>query len=637
MRQSNTPASQVSSSGRLEEKKPGLQSGTGNGKESAAVRGFVLIALLLLLLSSCSGVLKGGTYSTYFGEGLDYKTEMRGVEEKNLYKRLKAASEAFSPEEGMPPFTLLHLTTMAERDVSMFVKVLRAEGYYAARADYTIDDKLDPVLLRYIIETGPLYRLKEIRLTPHASFDQAANLLPRPDELPLRSGDAVKSSQVISAERTVVALLRKQGFPFAALRERTATINHSDRTASIVFTVETGRKALLGETTFQGLITVDEDFLRGIIPWQRGDVFDEQLIQKFQRRLFETGLFSIVRIHEAQEVDNDDMLAVKVEATERKHRSVSAGVSYRTDEKLGAKSSWEHRNIAGKAERLSIGMKASNYGAAAEGSFVKPQFFHRLQKLKLVTSLAEDRPEAYISRYLSSLALVEREIYPRVIAAAGLGIKVSSIEQQSDREDYQLLSAPFTLSRETSDDIFDPTRGGKLILQMTPMHDVRTEGRTFLKSTATYTHYLALMKSPILVLAARVSVGSVIGQSRLSIPADERFYAGGGGSIRGYAYQSVAPMSADGTPTGGRSIAEFSLELRGKITEKIGLAVFADGGGAFSSSDPLEGERLRWAAGLGLRYFTQIGPLRADVGFPLNPRPDMDDSFQFYVSLGQAY
>jgi len=145
------------------------------------------------------------------------------------------------------------------------------------------------------------------------------------------------------------------------------------------------------------------------------------------------------------------------------------------------------------------------------------------------------------------------------------------------------------------------------------------------------------MKSPILVLAARVSVGSVIGQSRLSIPADERFYAGGGGSIRGYAYQSVAPMSADGTPTGGRSIAEFSLELRGKITEKIGLAVFADGGGAFSSSDPLEGERLRWAAGLGLRYFTQIGPLRADVGFPLNPRPDMDDSFQFYVSLGQAY
>jgi translocation and assembly module TamA len=126
------------------------------------------------------------------------------------------------------------------------------------------------------------------------------------------------------------------------------------------------------------------------------------------------------------------------------------------------------------------------------------------------------------------------------------------------------------------------------------------------------------------------------GAERDEIPADIRFYAGGGGSIRGYAYQSVGPTQ-NNEPIGGRSLITMSAELRIKITEKMGLVAFVDGGSAFESAFQDFEETLQWGGGLGFRYFTAIGPLRLDVGIPINRRAGIDDSFQIYVSIGQAF
>ena len=139
-----------------------------------------------------------------------------------------------------------------------------------------------------------------------------------------------------------------------------------------------------------------------------------------------------------------------------------------------------------------------------------------------------------------------------------------------------------------------------------------------------------------MVFAAGLSLGSITGAGRDEIPADERFYAGGGGSIRGYAYQSVGPFR-QGEPVGGGSLLEVAFEARLKFTDRLGLVAFLDGGNAYTERFPDFEETLRWGAGLGFRYFTPVGPLRLDVAFPLNRRPDIDDRFQVYVSLGQAF
>jgi translocation and assembly module TamA len=159
---------------------------------------------------------------------------------------------------------------------------------------------------------------------------------------------------------------------------------------------------------------------------------------------------------------------------------------------------------------------------------------------------------------------------------------------------------------------------------------------SFNKSRVTYSHYLEVLDSPGVVLAGRGSVGTLFGADRDEVPADLRFYAGGGGSVRGFGFQLAGDLDDDDNPLGGRSLLELSGEVRLRLTETFGVVAFVDAGTVYSKEVPDFKETLRIGAGPGLRYFSPIGPVRLDIGLPVNKR-DSDDSFQVYVSLGQAF
>jgi translocation and assembly module TamA len=273
---------------------------------------------------------------------------------------------------------------------------------------------------------------------------------------------------------------------------------------------------------------------------------------------------------------------------------------------------------------------------AAEGSFRRPFFFREDQALTLSSRLAEDKPDAYTSRNLANTAMVVRDITKALKVGGGVGFKQARITQLGEEEDFSLLSLPLQLAWDRTDSLLDPTRGGRLGVQVAPYTDLVKEDLQFTKARMNYSQYLEIMHSPSTVMAGRISVGVVSGQERLEIPADERLYAGGGGSVRGYAYQSLGPRR-EGIPTGGKSLFEASVETRVRITERIGLVFFLDGGNAFADVTPSSHEDLFWGAGVGVRYFTPVGPFRFDIAIPLDRRDGVDDSFQIYVSLGQSF
>jgi translocation and assembly module TamA len=184
----------------------------------------------------------------------------------------------------------------------------------------------------------------------------------------------------------------------------------------------------------------------------------------------------------------------------------------------------------------------------------------------------------------------------------------------------------------------NPTRGSRLWLGVAPYLTTGDDNNAFFAGETNISAYKSLHQEDRIVVAGRVRAGSILGESRAEIPASKRFYAGGGGSIRGYQFKKVGPLDDQNDPIGGRSVIELSAEARFRITERIGLVPFLDGGTVFTNPDfTTEGDdTIRWAAGLGGRYFTVIGPIRLDVAFPINKR-DVDDDFQFYVSIGQAF
>jgi translocation and assembly module TamA len=337
------------------------------------------------------------------------------------------------------------------------------------------------------------------------------------------------------------------------------------------------------------------------------------------------------------EPDADGRLPVTVDLNERRHRSIGVGASSRTDEGLGGNLSWEHRNLFGRGERLTIELDGSFLGTNLSASFRKPDFWRRDQALIADSSLGYQNTDAYESLSAGVSGGLERLLAPGMTISAELAFRLSQVQERGkDKEEFGLLSLPVNFNWDRSNDLLNPTRGGRLALYNEPFTDVIGNALNFNKSQVSYTHYLQVLDQPGVVLAGRTSVGTLFGAERDEVPADLRFYAGGGGSVRGFGYQLAGALDDDNNPIGGRSLLELSGEVRVRLTETIGVVAFVDAGSDFSSSVPNFNEPLRVGVGPGLRYFSPIGPVRLDVGFPINKR-DSDDAFQLYVSLGQAF
>jgi translocation and assembly module TamA len=340
-------------------------------------------------------------------------------------------------------------------------------------------------------------------------------------------------------------------------------------------------------------------------------------------------------VNPATAVDPDGRIPVTIDLAERAHRTIKPGIGYTTDEGVRGKIAWEHKNAFRRGEKFELAAEASEITSEVEATFRKEEVLLPNQALIAKVRLAEDRPDAYTSRNVSASLFLERSLTEEIIAGGGVTVKESKTKQLGDTERYGLLSFPLYWKKDTSDNLLDPHEGWRLFIKGTPYLELHGNETAFFKGYAYHTRYERIMKKPLLVLALRSAVGFTIVDDEDDVPPDERYYAGGGNSIRGFEFQSVGPREKN-DPIGGGSMVEFTAETRWYLTEGIGAVVFIDGGSAFSSELPDFGETIRWGAGFGLRYLTRAGPVRADIAFPVNRRDD-DDSFQIYISFGQAF
>jgi translocation and assembly module TamA len=567
---------------------------------------------------------------------IDYDVSIEGDLDGGLRETLLSISDTVKQKKERPPVSLRMLERRMERDIPLFIKALRAEGYYGAEVRAEHDDSESPVRAIFKVETGRPYPVEsiEIRFVDEGPFSGDSFL--KEGELGLKPGDTAKARAILDTEAKILDLLGRRGYPFPSVPDRRVVVDHSKRSVSVSFDVDRGAAGLFGKTTLSGLQSVEEAFVRSRIPWKEGDPFDRDLLTQAQKRIADTGLFAQVTAEPGPPAREEALIPIRIQLTERKHRSVSAGLSYRTDEGIGVQASWEDRNLLGRGEKLALEARYSDILPGLEASFLKPTFLGADHSLRLNLRLENENTDAYDSRNLRAATLVTRRWKEGLNTGAGLAFKASRVEQLSIQEEYRLVYLPIQLDVDRSDDLLHPTRGGRLVLQVAPYQDLLDSGLDFVKGEATVTWYYPLIRSRELIFAARGRLGSIGGASRMEIPADERFYTGGGGSIRGYPYQTVGPMEGT-TPTGGKSFVELSGEVRFRVTQSLGLVGFLDGGSAFEDSFPGSGEEILWAAGLGVRYFTPVGPLRLDIAVPLDRREGVDDRFQFYLSLGQAF
>lgn len=566
-------------------------------------------------------------------ETVAYGVAIRGPISDDLRTLLEEVSETRRLSD-RPPSNILRLRRRAEGDRDRLLQALRSRGYYDAGIEVRLERDAEPVEVVFEVEPGPLYRLRDIQLEVDPPTPELRT--PRPGELGLTVGGAAAAQRVLDAEAELLELVESQGFPLAELGEREAIVDHDADAMDLTLTLRPGPRARFGEIRIEGLENVEEDYARNRLPWEPGELITPERLEEGRQALIGTQLFSTARIRLGREAGADQRLPVVVEVTQRKQRSITVGARFRTDEGPGGSIGWQHRNLFGGGERLELSLDASGIGYFLSAEYREPDVWVRDQTLVAAAQASTEDTDAYTSDSLGGSLGFERILEPGTIASLGVAYRFADVEQDGDSERFGLLSLPAGLSIDQSNDLLNPTAGYRLSLNNEPFVDTLGSGVVFNKLRLDHARYLQVLDEPEIILAGRAALGTLFGASRDAVPADERFYAGGGGSVRGFGFQLAGPLDEDDDPVGGRSLLELSGEVRLRFTETMGGVVFVDAGSAFASILPDLDPSPRVAAGVGVRYFSPLGPVRLDIGFPINRRP-VDDAFQLYISLGQAF
>ena len=559
---------------------------------------------------------------------------IQGAPDEDVTRTFMDLSDSFALKN-QPAQSLLQLKQRAEGDLNAMERVLHARGYFKARTVARVRQEGEKGIVEFRIEAGPRFVLEDIEIFPEYDAAASETAAPSPEDLGLVPNDPYDAGAVLSAQKKLLHYYGERGHPFPEVTKREVLADFASDTVRIVFNIRPGPKAVFGKTSVEGLEQVHSDFVLGLMPWAPGSGYSLSLLEAARRTLLDTKLFVLVEMRPGTVLEEGNRLPMVVRVKERAPRTVAAGVNYSTDFGPGFNTGWSHRNILGEGETIEATLRVNEMRQGLESTLHKPRFYQQGQSLVVKSDLVKEHTDAFTSEWLDTSAMVERDLGYSLTAGAGLGYRYSNVVTRDSPESFGLFNTPVVAAWDTRDNLLDPSKGWVLSGAFTPYLDTLGNDAAFFKYTLAGSTYADLWRKRV-VPAFRLRFAQIQGSRKENVPGDLLLHAGGGGSVRGYAYQLAGPL--DGmTPLGGKSAVDMSLEIRLKLTDQFGLTPFLDGGRAYATEQPDPDKPFFWGAGMGLRYDTGFGPLRLDVAFPLDRRAEVDERFQIYVSLGQAF
>jgi translocation and assembly module TamA len=531
------------------------------------------------------------------------------------------------------------------------VAALRTQGYYAYEVEPDVVDPDDD-------DSGAPPRAV-IKITPGARFRFARPAIewigtePIPEvgiaaeqAMALRRGAPGKASDVLAAEGRIVAALQKRGYADAMPGQREVIVDHADRTVQPTFRIAPGELVRMDGLELGEVGRTDPAWIRALSPWKAGDVYDPEDVAELERRLLDTGVYDSVGVslQPQGKADAQGRRPVLVTLTDREPRTVEISAGYSTSEGAGLDVRRTRYNRLRRADTLTFSLRLAELEQRLEGKLALPHWGRPQQTLTLVAGVYNELTDAYDATGVAASGDITRRFGKTSFITGGLSLDIARSAEKTKinnttflGEDRDIITAAalaaFALDR--SDDPLDPTRGWRLEARVEPTATMGDSQALYLKVQGQASYYLSLDEEANTVIAARAKAGSIWGAVLDEVAAPRRFYAGGGGSVRGYGWQAIGPRLPDNTPQGGLSVVETSFEVRRKITERWGAVVFVDAGAVGSDSFP-GGDDYGVGAGFGVRYDLGFGPIRADIAFPLDKR-EGDSGFQIYISIGQAF
>ena len=552
---------------------------------------------------------------------------------------------------------IAQLAARARSDEELLTRLLRIYGYYDAQVLRSVDSPDtrrsegagDGVAgVRFDIIPGTHYRFDAINLGQLSDAPDAAMLRSR---FGIQTGDLINSDVIVAERADLGNALDENGYPFAEVSEPELVIDHAVETGDLMMPVSPNGKYVFGSVN-----SSLPEFLSGrhfgtIARFDPGDVYQLSLQDDLRRAILATGLVSSVVVT-PREVDapsdgEPGTVALDVDIEKSRLRTVAGAIGYGTEEGFRLEASWEHRNFFPPEGALKFRGIVGTQEQLAGVSFRRNNLGGRDRILTLdayASTIDSPAFDANTVAFVANYARVSNLLFQKPLSWS-IGLELIATEERppslngttQPRESFFVAALPGAVQLDTSDSLLDPTEGFRIGARISPEVSRNNSAQSFyVRSQVDASTYQAVTDS--VIIAGRARFASIPGTDLQNIAPSRRLYAGGGGSVRGYGFREIGPRNALGEPSGGRSLAEFSLEARvrtGLLEGAVSVVPFVDAGTVGTGATP-DFDTFRIGAGLGVRYHTGFGPLRLDVGVPLNPGPD-DGPVAVYVSLGQAF
>ncbi|HEU4959946.1 MAG TPA: BamA/TamA family outer membrane protein [Sphingomonas sp.] len=578
---------------------------------------------------------------TEIAADIHYSYALKGLEDSRnalLRQRFEDLSTLKAHEHD--PANAAQLDRRAREDSALLTTLLKAQGYYDARVDTDVTVTAGRALVTLTATPGALYHFREVTLAGvEAAGDKAGDLKKAFGVAP---GDPVNSDAIAGGAAAVKTTVGNEGFPFAEVGAPQIVVDHATQTATLDMTVQPGGARKFGKIIATTGKVFDAHHIQEIARFKPGDPYDSTALADLDRALIQTSLVSSVSAKPVPGA-TPDTVDVAVALQPAPPRTIAGELGYGTGEGVRAEIDWTHRNLFPPEGALTLRSVLGTQEQLGSIIYRRNNFHTRDHILTAQLAAAHTHRTAYDARTFSLSGSLEQQtnIFFQKTWTWSLGAELVASDERDvivstgapRRRTYFIGALPTQLTYDGSDDLLNPTRGFRLGGRVSP--ELSLEGAAFgyARIQLDASAYQPVSKG--VVLAERVRLGSIAGAPRDAIAPSRRFYAGGGGSVRGYGYQQIGPRDPNNDPIGGRSLNEFSIEARVHAFGNFGVVPFLDAGNIYTSALP-ELTKLRYGTGIGVRYYSSFGPIRLDVGTPINPQKG-DSPIAVYVSLGQAF
>ena len=506
-------------------------------------------------------------------------------------------------------------------------EALQPFGYYRPQVRSELRQEGDQWIARYEVDPGPPVKIASVDLQITGDGARDPRFRDLAARFPVRQGEVLYHPDYEQGKAALESLAAEEGYLDATFKTNEVRVSMARYRADVVLHYDTGPRYRFGEVRFHQDV-VDPDLLKGYVNFKPGEPLDVNKVLELQNALSDSPYWSRVEVVTRQEQAKNLEVPIDVDLVPSKTMRFSGGVGYGTDSGARVNGAWELRRLNRRGHRAEAEVRLSQIDQSLRTSYLIPGPYPRTDVLSLNTAYErEDTGTTFSETGLVGAQLTQSRHGWR--EALSLNLQREDFEVGLDKGISNLLVPGASWERVKADDRIFATRGFRLLAAFQGANASLLSDSSFLQGDLQGKLIRTLGESNRII--GRAEVGYTVTNEFRELPPRFRFFAGGDRSVRGFAYQSLGREDEAGNVIGGESLMVASLEYERWFPEfhgqKLGAAVFFDTGNASQSF----GGPLARGAGVGLRWRSPIGPIRADVAWGLSEpgRP-----MRFHLNIG---